>query len=57
MKAAELITLGGVAARTPVLTVACSRYDRAARYRLDTLIARHELAFGIPGVPSQTELP
>jgi hypothetical protein len=50
MKAAELTTLGGVAARTPVLAVACSRCDRSARYRLDTLIARHGPAFGIPGV-------
>jgi hypothetical protein len=31
-------------------TVVCSRCDRAARYRLDTLIARHWPAFGIPGV-------
>jgi len=42
------ITLGAVAARTPVLIVACSRCDRAGRYRLDRLIARHGAGFGIP---------
>jgi hypothetical protein len=30
------------------LAVACSRCDRAGRYRLDTLIARHGQDFGIP---------
>jgi hypothetical protein len=44
------ITLGAVAAHTAVLTVACSRCDRAARYRLDRLIARHGPACGIPDV-------
>jgi hypothetical protein len=34
------ITLGEVAEHTAVLAVACNRYDRAGRYRLDTLIAR-----------------
>ena len=33
------ITLFQVAAHTKVLAVACSRCDRAGRYRLDTLIA------------------
>jgi hypothetical protein len=44
------ITLGAVAAHTAVVTVACSRCDRAARYRLDRLIARHGPACGIPDV-------
>jgi hypothetical protein len=44
------ITLGAVAAHTAVLRVACSRCDRAARYRLDRLIARHGPACGIPDV-------
>ena len=42
------ITLGEVADRTAVLAVACSRCERAGRYRLDALIARHGPAFGIP---------
>ena len=44
------ITLGAVAAHTAVVTVGCSRCDRAARYRLDRLIARHGPACGIPDV-------
>jgi hypothetical protein len=35
------ISLAEVAAHTEVLAIACSRCDRAARYRLDTLIVRH----------------
>jgi hypothetical protein len=35
------ITLFQVAAHTEVLAIACPRCDRAGRYRLDTLIARH----------------
>src|ERR1700744_2791521 len=50
MKATPSITLGGVAARTSELAVACSRCDQEARYHLDTLIARHGHTFGIPGV-------
>ena len=42
------ITLGQVAEHTAVLAVACSRCDRAGRYSLDTLIARHGPGFGIP---------
>jgi hypothetical protein len=42
------ITLGEVAERTAVLAVACSRCDRAGRYKLDTLIARYGADFGIP---------
>jgi hypothetical protein len=44
------ITLGDVAGRTAVLAVACSRCDRAGRYNLDTLIARHGVGFGIPAL-------
>jgi hypothetical protein len=42
------ITLGEAAEHTAVLTVACTRCDRAGRYNLDTLIARHGTDFGIP---------
>jgi hypothetical protein len=42
------ISLAEVAAHTGGLAVACSRCDRAGRYRLDTLIARHGPDFGIP---------
>jgi hypothetical protein len=42
------ITLGDVAEHTMVLAVACSRCDQAARYDVDTLIARHGEGFGIP---------
>ena len=44
------ITLDQVAAHMPVLVVACSRCDRAGRYNLDTLIARHGPGFGIPAL-------
>jgi hypothetical protein len=40
------ISLGAVA----VLTIACSRCDRAGQYRLDRLIARHGPACSIPDV-------
>ena len=33
--------LGENAARTSMLTVVCSRFERRGRYRPDTLIARH----------------
>jgi len=42
------ITLDQVAAHVAVLAVACSRCDRAGRYNLDTLIARHGANLGIP---------
>jgi hypothetical protein len=42
------ITLGQVAEHTAVLVLACSRCDRAGRYGMDTLIARHGPGFGIP---------
>jgi hypothetical protein len=42
------ITLAAVAERTAILAVACSRCERAGRYRLDTLIAQHGAAFGVP---------
>jgi hypothetical protein len=41
------ITLGEAAEHTAVLVVACTRCDRAGKYRLDTLIARHGEDFGI----------
>jgi len=37
----DVHTLGEIAARTSMLSVACSRCERRGRYRLDTLIARH----------------
>jgi hypothetical protein len=42
------ITLEQVAAHTALRAVACSRCDRAGRYNLNTLIAPHGPAFGIP---------
>jgi hypothetical protein len=42
------ITLGEAAEHTAVLTVACTRCERAGRYNLDTLIARHGEGFSIP---------
>jgi hypothetical protein len=42
------ITLGAVAEHTATLNVSCTRCDRAGRYRLNTLIARHGPGFGIP---------
>ena len=48
MAAIGSISLDQVAAHTAVLTVACSRCERAGQYRLDTLIARHGPHFGIP---------
>jgi hypothetical protein len=43
------ITLGDVAEHTTVLAVACSRCERAGRYDLDTLIARHGEGFVFRG--------
>jgi hypothetical protein len=40
--------LAQVADCTSVLAVACDRCDRAGRYPLEALIARHGPAFGIP---------
>lgn len=42
------LTLDQVAAHTAVLTVACSRCDRAGQYGLATLITRHGRGFSIP---------
>lgn len=42
------ITLAQVAERAASLGIACSRCDRAGRYNLETLIARHGRNFGIP---------
>jgi hypothetical protein len=44
------ISLSEVSEHTAVLTVACNRCERAGRYNLDTLIARHGAAFGIPAL-------
>ena len=44
----EALTLADVAAKTDVLVVACSRCDRAGRYRLDTLIKRYNRRLGMP---------
>jgi hypothetical protein len=35
----QVRTLGKIAARTSMLTTACSRCERRGRYRIDTLIA------------------
>lgn len=47
MKAGS-ITLADVAAKSQSLNIACSRCERAGRYRLDSLIALHGADFGIP---------
>jgi hypothetical protein len=47
------IILADVSARTDVLVVARTRCERAGRYRLDTLIARHGPACGIPALLRQ----
>jgi hypothetical protein len=44
------ITLADVADRTAVLAIACNRCDRAGRYPLETLIARHGASCGIPAL-------
>ena len=41
-----LRSLGEIATRTGMLTVACSRCERRGRYRLDKLIARHGAEVG-----------
>ena len=41
------ITLGEVAEHTAVLAVACTRCDRAGKYPLETLIARHGAGFSV----------
>jgi hypothetical protein len=42
------ITLGGVAARSDVLIVACTRCDRAGRYQVVRLIETYGAALPIP---------
>ena len=42
------LTLGDVAARTPLLAVDCSRCDRAGRYSLTLLSDRYGLDYTIP---------
>jgi hypothetical protein len=42
------ITLAQVAERTAVLVIACNRCERAGRYPMATLIARHEYDFTVP---------
>lgn len=44
------LTLAAVAERTNVLAVACTRCDRAGRYRLAGLIERHGPGFAIPAL-------
>jgi hypothetical protein len=44
------ITLADVAERSDVLAVACTRCERAGRYRLDTLIITHGRHCGIPSL-------
>ena len=38
----DVRTLGEIAIRTSMLQIACSRCERHGRYRLNTLIARHD---------------
>jgi hypothetical protein len=38
---ADVVTLGQIAARLPVLEVACNRCDRRGRLRTDRLLAEH----------------
>jgi hypothetical protein len=47
------ISLSEVSEHTAVLAVACNRCERAGRYRLDTLIARHGADLGIPALLRQ----
>jgi hypothetical protein len=42
------ITLGEVAARTPVLAVACSRCERAGRYQVAKLVEKYGAELSIP---------
>jgi hypothetical protein len=44
------LTLEDVAARTDVLVMACSRCDRAGRYRVQTLIGHHGRGYGVPAL-------
>ncbi len=48
METSGSITLGEAAEHTAVLIVECTRCDRAGKYRLEALIARHGEDFGIP---------
>ena len=43
----DLRTVGEIATRAGMLTVACSRCERRGRYRLDNLIARHGADAGV----------
>jgi hypothetical protein len=47
------ISLADVAAKTETLAVTCSRCERAGRYPIRTLIARHGPDFGIPALLSR----
>ncbi len=42
------LTLGDVAARTPVLNVACTRCDRQGRYQTAALVDKHGADFPVP---------
>jgi hypothetical protein len=44
------LTLADVAARAPILILACSRCERAGQYGLATLIERHGPGFTIPAL-------
>jgi hypothetical protein len=45
-----VVLLGEVAARLPVLEVACNRCDRRGRLRTDRLLAEHGASMPIPGL-------
>ena len=47
-EASGALTLAQVASRTDVLAVACSRCERAGRYPVAMLIARHGAEFPVP---------
>jgi hypothetical protein len=51
------IALGDVAEHTTVRAVVCSRCERAGRYNLDTLIARHGFGFGVPKLHTRVRFP
>ena len=53
-QASDVRTLRGIAARTSMLTVACSRCERRGRYRLDTSAAVPTLACESGSVHSAT---
>jgi hypothetical protein len=44
----DALSLADVAARTDLLEIACTKCDRAGRYRVDTLIQRYGSGVRIP---------